>query len=124
MKRLLATTAIASLALSACSREETGAPAVPEGERVSAERAAGLYARHCAICHGDDGDGRGPRHASLFRKPRDFRDPRWREERTPAEVRAAIRDGRPGSDMPAWGSRLDEAEIAALAEYVLGFGDR
>jgi mono/diheme cytochrome c family protein len=124
LTKTTAAAAIAWLALSACSREEREAPAPAAGEPVSAERAAELYARHCAICHGESGDGRGPRRASLFRHPRDFRDPAWREDRTPAEVRAVIRDGVPGSDMPAWGGRLDGAEVAALAEHVLAFAER
>jgi hypothetical protein len=33
-----------------------------------------------------------------------------------------IREGRPGSDMPAWKS-LEAAEVAGLAEYVLWLGE-
>ena len=32
--------------------------------------------------------------------------------------------GRTHENMPAWGHRLDGAEITALAEYVLAFGER
>jgi len=122
MHRWITAAAIASLALSGCSRED-GAAVSPETGAVSSEHAAELYARHCALCHGERGDGQGPRHGSLFRKPRDFRDPVWREGRTAAQVRAAIRDGIPGTDMPSW-RRLDDAEIAALADHVLAFGAR
>jgi len=112
--------AIAWLALSACER---GAPTPPEGGAppVSRAEAAVLFARHCAICHGDKGDGQGPRRASLFRKPPDFRSPGWREGKSASKLRDVIRHGIPGSDMPAWPS-LEPAQIAGLADYVLGLG--
>jgi len=118
MIRWLAATAIAALALSAC---EPGAPSPDStgADRVSQERAAALFVRYCAICHGENGDGHGPRRGSLFRKPPDFRDPAWRAGRTVEGEAARIRDGVPGTDMPSW-RRLDDAEIRALSRYVLG----
>jgi len=108
--------AILPLVLSAC---EAGEGAVPA---ISRARAEAVYRERCAICHGEAGDGRGPRRGSLYRKPPDFRQPAWRHGKSLAEVRQVIREGRPGSDMPAWKS-LDAEEIAGLAEYVLAFGE-
>jgi len=87
-------------------------------DSVSRAEAAALFLGHCAICHGAHGDGFGPRRASLYEKPPDFRSPVWRQARTSAQLRAVIREGVPGSDMPPW-KRLGEAAIAGLADYVL-----
>jgi mono/diheme cytochrome c family protein len=113
--------AISLLALSGC--EPSGEP--PGGspiESIPAAEAAALYRQNCSICHGESGDGHGPRRGSLYNKPPDFRQPYWRRDRAAAEIRSLIRNGRPGTDMPAWKS-LDEREIAGLAEHVLGFSE-
>jgi len=107
--------AILPLALWACEASEPTVAAVPP------ERAAALYLEHCAICHGEAGDGRGPRRGSLHERPTDFRRKDWRDGRTLAELRKVIREGRPGTDMPAWRT-LPDADIAGLAEYVLSLG--
>ncbi len=109
------TRGILLLAFSAC---DAGEPAVVA---VSPAAARALYVESCAICHGDRGDGQGPRRRSLFRKPPDFTRQAWRQDKSLEELRSLIREGRPGSDMPAWKS-LDDAEIAGLAVYVYEIG--
>jgi mono/diheme cytochrome c family protein len=116
MNRWIRSAAIAPLAFLSC--EPGGTP--PPVAAVSREQAEALYLRHCAICHGKRGDGRGPRRGSLYEKPPDFRSPTWRRGKSLAAIRSVIRQGRPGTDMPAWKS-LDDAEVAGLAEYVLSF---
>jgi high-affinity iron transporter len=110
--------ALAPLALSACEPgpergSETPDPAV----------AVALFAEHCSICHAEDGSGEGLRRRSLYVKPPDFRRVSWRRQRTLESVRDAIREGKPGTDMPAW-KQLDESETTALAFHVLGFSER
>lgn len=117
MKRWIRLVALAPLALLSC---EPGGEAPPV-EAVSSAKAQALFLKDCAICHGERGDGHGPRRGSLFNKPPDFRSPAWRADKSPAELRSVIRHGRPGTDMPAW-KNLDDAEVAGLAEYVLAFG--
>lgn len=116
MPRPSATIAIALLALLGC--EPVAAPAAA----ISPAASAVLFHQRCAICHGEIGDGQGPRRGSLFRKPTDFRDPRWRAGKTRAGLMTVIRDGRPGTDMPSW-KTLSEPEIAGLAEHVLRLGE-
>ena len=108
------------LAFSACDGGESARGV--DSAAISAARARTLYLAKCAICHGERGDGQGPRRGSLFRKPPDFRRPAWRQGKSLAELRSAIREGRPGSDMPAW-KTLDDAEIAGLAAYVAGLAE-
>lgn len=108
--------AILLCAFSACDAGPPQVSAIPPAE------ARALFLEHCAICHGADGSGHGPRRGSLHRKPPDLRRPALRRARTPAELRDVIRDGVPGSDMPAWRVLGDE-EIAGLAAYVASLSD-
>ena len=112
-------TSIAATLLALWGCDGGGGP--PAVEAIAADDARRLYAEHCAICHGAAGDGRGPRRASLHAKPPDFRSAAWRGAATLEGVRTTIREGRPGTDMPAW-KVLSEAEIAGLAQHVLALG--
>ncbi len=70
--------------------------------------ASALYARNCAACHGADRlGGTGP--ALLPESLRRLR---------PAEAGEVIAEGRPATQMPAFGTRLTAAEIAALTSYL------
>jgi mono/diheme cytochrome c family protein len=113
------------LMLSACS-PEAELPRryrelrVPEGFLASAEaRAAGaeLFAANCALCHGERGDGRGARRSSLSTSPADLTHPGWQRRTSPRRLFYLIREGKPGTAMPAWKS-LSEEETWALVAYV------
>lgn len=105
------------VALSGCDRLHPAAPpSAPDPAAMARGRA--LFLEHCALCHGRRGDGRGPRRGSLSRPPADFENPLWAHEHDRAEVRRAIHDGVPGSDMPPW-RRLGEPAVDDLADYVL-----
>jgi high-affinity iron transporter len=119
MPRSITATTIACLAFWGCEPQAPGPPAVAG---VPPPEAARLFLEHCAICHGARGDGFGPRRPSLFNKPPDFREPTWASERSAGNVRALIREGVPGSDMPAW-KRLGESAITGLADYVLNLSN-
>jgi mono/diheme cytochrome c family protein len=80
-----------------------------------------LYQQSCALCHGDRGDGRGARMSSFARGPRDFTNSAWKRSTSPVRVFRAIRDGLPGTAMPAWRA-LGSEKIADLTAYVLSFG--
>ncbi len=77
------------------------------GARAGAEPAE-LFRQHCAACHGADrlgGSGPAllPENLSRLKK---------------GAAQAAIRDGRPATQMPAFGKLLDEAQLAALADWI------
>ena len=82
-----------------------------------------LYVRHCAQCHGDMGDGAGVTAASLWPLPRNFGEGRFRLVTTQNgiptddDLLAVLRNGIPGSSMPAFG-HLGEPELRALIERV------
>ena len=83
-----------------------------------------LYARHCAPCHGEAGDGRGIAAAFLFPKPRDLQAGKFRLVSTSNNVpmrddlHAVLLRGMPGSSMPPWG-HLSQVERDALVDEVM-----
>jgi mono/diheme cytochrome c family protein len=69
-----------------------------------------LYVRHCASCHGPDGEGDGPLAASLKRPPADLtrlaeRDGRFDEARVMQAIdgRREVTEHGP-REMPVWGA--------------------
>lgn len=67
-----------------------------------------LYRQNCAKCHGADRLGRiGP---ALL--------PENLKRLKPKQARKVIRDGRAATQMPAFGDKLDDAQIASLVELI------
>ncbi|HXH05645.1 MAG TPA: c-type cytochrome, partial [Vicinamibacterales bacterium] len=90
-------------------RQATGEPppALPAADRA----AAVVFARHCIGCHRLDGDGGGD-GPDLSHVGRD-RDAAW--------LRRWIADPEavdPDAEMPAFGEKLTEAELAAISGYL------
>lgn len=84
----------------------------------------GLYRRHCAHCHGINGDGRGPTAMILNPYPRDYREGVFKfkstynpDRPTDADLRLTLHNGIPGTAMPSF-ALLPPDEIDALVEYV------
>ncbi len=126
MRRLCGLLAM-SLAFSACKGPDSGLPeayrrlAVPDDRLESPEardRGRALFLEHCALCHGDRADGHGVRRQGLSSQPRDFTDAAWRERTSPRRVFSVIREGSPGTAMPAW-KALDDGQTWDLTAYLL-----
>lgn len=88
------------------------------------------YERHCMICHGMEGDGKGELSASLPVKPRSFRQGVFKYRSTPpgklptdVDLRRTVRGGISGTAMGMF-SMLTEQEIAAVTEYLKFFSRR
>ena len=119
--RIASWATLAWLALSGCDAAgPQPAGSIPDPAALARGRL--LFLEHCALCHGARGDGQGPRRGSLSRPPPDLRSPLWRSGQRPQQVRRAIRDGRPGTDMPPW-QRLGEQALDDLTSYVLALGE-
>jgi high-affinity iron transporter len=100
--------------------------AIPEARLASAEaRAHGqtLFLNHCALCHGERGDGHGARREGLTRTPRDFTSAAWRRSTSPRRVFYAIREGLPGTPMPNW-KALSEEDAWDMTAYVLSLSEQ
>ncbi len=82
----------------------------PEAQRAEAGQ---LYARHCAVCHGGEGEGGiGPAlDTDDYAYGKEFE-----------AVRVSIADGRPGG-MPPFGAQLSAAQVEALTNYVKAMGN-
>lgn len=97
---------------------------MPDDLLISAEyreRGQALFARHCALCHGERGDGQG-RRRTLSTPPADLTDPAWRRRATPEAVYRVIHDGVPRTAMAAWPG-FSEEQIWSLTAHVLGLGE-
>jgi DMSO reductase family type II enzyme heme b subunit len=82
------------------------------------------YDAWCTSCHGEKGDGKGPAADFVWPKPRDFTKGTYKFKSTSsgeppvdADISRTIRDGNPGTSMPAW-PRFSDAEVAALVDYL------
>ena len=104
---------------------------------LDAERqqtAARLYAKNCAACHGESGNGQGPgadalaaqgigQHSdmSMISDPAAFGDPRTMLGGSGDIYYAKIRRGGMGTGMPSFGPILTQEETWALADYLWTF---
>jgi mono/diheme cytochrome c family protein len=108
-----------ALCAAACALPDRGPAADPRFFSPAArERGRKAFATHCALCHGTAADGQGARRSAFAQAPRDFTDPAWRQSVTPQAVFTKIRDGVPGTAMPAWRVLGDET-VADLTAFVL-----
>ncbi len=76
-----------------------------------------LFQANCAFCHGADGSGKN--WIGQFMQPQARDLTRYSAQTLPAaRLRQVIREGLPGTSMPAWGGVLKAAEIEAIGAYV------
>lgn len=93
---------------------------VPRVGRLSPQQRQGerLFQANCAFCHGADGSGKNWIGQFLEPHPRNLRDPAFMTRATRQSIAHAIREGLPGTSMPAWKSVLGKKEIAAVVAYI------
>lgn len=91
----------------------------PRVERMSAleRRGERLYQANCAFCHGADGTGKNWIGQFMEPKARDLTAYNA-QSLPPVRLRRVIREGLPGTSMPAWRDVLKPAEIEAVGAYV------
>jgi DMSO reductase family type II enzyme heme b subunit len=103
------------------------APEAPGVSPVHADaviaRGQALFARQCAICHGEAGDGAGPFAYLMNPRPRNFKLGKFKLTTTQNQIPSdddllrTITRGMPGSAMPPWG-HLPASDLSALVAYV------
>jgi mono/diheme cytochrome c family protein len=100
------------------ARQETW---LPDRKKSTPADGKSLFARHCAVCHGDDGAGKGKLAGQLPVPPINLRDgPFIRTQDGKEETIARIiKFGVIGSHMPGHES-MGDAEIIAITDYVRG----
>lgn len=71
-----------------------------------------LYDQHCTACHGANA-GAGERAPAIVSAATSMRG-----QRSDAQLMAIVRNGIPGTAMPAWGNRLSDSDIANIGAYI------
>jgi len=104
--RMLLAGLLLAAALGLPGRARAAANAIAEGAK--------LYSSYCAVCHGDQGNGKSRAQASLNPPPRDFTSAALPRER----MLESVSNGRPGTAMSAWKTQLRPQQIAAVVDYV------
>jgi DMSO reductase family type II enzyme heme b subunit len=120
------------------ARLVTGAAGAALRPRQAEAQAAGdggrgkqLYDAKCALCHGAGGKGDGPAAERLLPRPRDFTAGKYKIRTTASgqlptddDLARVIRDGMPGTSMPAWGAVIKDAkDMQAVVAYVKAFAE-
>lgn len=77
-----------------------------------------LFQKNCAFCHAADGTGQNWIGSFLQPHPRNLTDPDNMRDMTVDRLRHVIREGLPGTTMPAWKSVLANEQIAAVIAYI------
>jgi mono/diheme cytochrome c family protein len=80
------------------------------------------YSTHCQNCHGDKGDGKGPRAGDLSIAPSDFTDAHAMGLVTDGELFWKISHGR--RPMPAFQDKLSAAERWQLVDFIRTFAQK
>jgi len=81
-----------------------------------------LYQTNCVSCHGTNGKGDGLAAAGLNPRPADFTQHMVPGLHTDGQVFLWIKNGFPGTAMPAWDKRLTDEQIWQLVTYLRTFG--
>ncbi|MFQ5693863.1 MAG: c(7)-type cytochrome triheme domain-containing protein, partial [Nitrospinota bacterium] len=105
--------------------QENPIPSSPE----MLKRGKAVYLRACAVCHGEEGDGKGPLAAQLNPKPRDFTTGLFKFRTTPSsslptdfDIFRTITNGVLGTSMLAWSS-LPYEDRWSLVHFIKTFSD-
>jgi mono/diheme cytochrome c family protein len=78
------------------------------------ERGAGIFVRNCATCHGPR--GRPLPTTKLPVVPRDLSNPAFYQQRSDAELKASIKNGK--GAMPAFGVALEDEDLDQVIAHL------
>ena len=82
------------------------------------KRGEALFQKNCAFCHAADGTARNWIGSFMEPHPRDLTSPKAMSGMTRTRLRTVIREGLPGTSMPAWKSVLSEQQVEDVIAYV------
>ena len=92
----------------------------PKLANVTAQEKQGeaLFQQNCAFCHAADGTGRNWIGSFLQPPPRNLTSATAMQGMTRTRLKQVIRNGLPGTTMPAWKSVLNDSQINSVVVYV------
>jgi mono/diheme cytochrome c family protein len=94
--------------------------------RARAEDGKPIYEKNCVACHGATGKGDGPAGKMLKPPPGDLAT--VLKGKSDADIAKVIKEGGKAvgksAMMPAYGCKLNDEQIKALAQYVKGLGGK
>lgn len=106
-------------------------PVQGDAEPTGLSQGRTLYEQECSVCHGVEGDGKGPLATALFPRPRNFTMGLFRYRSTATgqlptdqDLYRSISRGLPGTAMPAWGQFFRREEIEGVIAYLKHFSER
>ena len=104
-----------------------GQPRFAPVGKGNVQRGKGLYAAHCASCHGAQGEG-GKGTGVTFSRPRNLpvmapalNNPGFLASASDGQIRSTIVHGRAGTPMPAFASKLSAQAADDLVAYIRAF---
>jgi ubiquinol-cytochrome c reductase cytochrome b subunit len=97
--------------------EDRDLPERPQYEAGLVQRAERNWKVECVSCHGEAGRGDGPDIAKLITDVTDLTAEDYWDDGTRTQMIRTIRTGN-APDMPAFGDRMTEEEILALADFI------
>ena len=90
-------------------------PVAPTGQSISDGKR--LYQRHCATCHGANGEG-GPGNDLIPAAP-DLTDKEWKHGSTDGAIFSAIKNGIPPElNMVPFGDQIGDTDIWHLVNFI------
>jgi mono/diheme cytochrome c family protein len=92
-------------------------PKKPTSESIAQGKKT--YGYDCAMCHGEDGSGKGDLAAGMNLNLADYRDPETLKGRTDGELFYIIQNGK--DKMPSEGDRAKPDQIWNLVNYIRAF---
>lgn len=108
--------ATASLATTSSATTSAAVPVIAHTEQN--KRGKDLFKKNCASCHGDKGNTAIWARSGLNPAPRDFTSPQAKAELTRERMIHSVTNGRPGTAMVAFTTRLSKDEVEAVVSYI------
>ena len=85
---------------------------------LDSETGRDIFFKHCQACHGDKGDGKTFAANVLNPPPKNFPSDNSNQHLTEDRMIQSVTEGRKGTAMMPWKSRLTQQEIHAVVLYI------
>ena len=93
-------------------------PVAAAGTPAAVSLGEKVYTDSCSVCHGDNGNTALWAQNGLNPAPRDFTSPEALSDLTRDRMLMSVTNGRPGTGMVSYKSRLSKDEIAAVVAFI------